>query len=164
MKSFRCVRRVYDGVYVRCIIIAVAGENMAVKVNNDHTSSRLHRRARLNSNYIFMCFHHQKWFFMFLSFIFFDGSITTIFRSLSTFYVPPRHFFSLHFFCIAGNKVLFFTTISNFMALWSEQEGKSLLNRDKKAHQRIDERYTIMASRKIIRSERWIIIVEGRRP
>jgi hypothetical protein len=105
----------YDGGV--CVIIAVAvWKNMAVKVNNDHTSSRL-RRARLNSNYIFMCFHHQKWFFMFLSFIFFDGNITTIFRSLSTFLYAARHFFSFLFtllfyfcltFCIAGNKVPFY--------------------------------------------------------
>lgn len=73
------------------------GKNMAVKVNNDHTFSRL-RRA---SNYIFMCFHHQKWFFMFLSFIFFDGNITTIFRSLSTFlYAPPPSLFPLSLFTL----------------------------------------------------------------
>lgn len=45
--------------------------NMALKVNNDHLNN-----TRLNSNYTFMSFHHQKWFFMF------ERAVASLFHSL----------------------------------------------------------------------------------
>jgi hypothetical protein len=78
-----------------------------------------------------MCFHHQKWFFMFLSFIFFDGNITTIFRSLSTFLYAARHFFfvPLHFVILLLPDFLHRWQQSPFLQLlailWrNEQEGE----------------------------------------